>query len=612
MLRNTSRRIAAGLAASTVLAAVAVAPGPARADDGDDMRTRIDAAAAAEAGAKVQRVEPATPATGPVRLVVGYRAGTSRTAMARHLRGAGLTAQDNGSLAKVGAQVVTVPRADQGRVVAALRSDPNVRYVEQDGLVRAAAVTPNDPYYPYQPELPQITVPQAWSVTTGSASVTVAVVGSGVTALGDLAGAVLPGWDFANNDADATDDAGYGTSEASLIAGRGNNGAGIAGVCWACKILPVKVTDANGTGPDSDLAAGIVYAADRNVKIIYVGPIADNRNQPLQDAVVYAQQKGALVVAPAGNTFSKIPLYPAAYGGVISVGGTNAQSEPYLYCIWTACSGTNYGPDWVDIAAPYCTTALVLGDTAEYEDLFCGTAPPAALVAGTLALMKSKYPNASASALAYSLTRGARQTDTTGFTEFGEIRAGTSITTVDTAAPKVTGATPKHNTRFRGTVTVNAAGVTDAGTGVAYAALYANGKYIGRDTTAPYAVRYASGKSNGTVALQWRVFDRAGNSGTYSRTLIADNKAPAVKITSGPKNGAKVKGTVTVKVSASDASGINRVELLINGKVVAKDTTAAYSFKIKVSKYGKKMKVQLRTVDKVGNTATTAARTWKR
>jgi len=581
------------------------------------MSGRIDAAAAgsqpgSRAEAEARRVEPAAPATGPARLVIGYRAGVSRTAMAQHLRGAGLSAQDNGSLAKVGAQVVTVPRADQARVTAALRSAPNVRYVEQDGLVREAAVTPNDPYYPYQPELPQITVPQAWSVTTGSASVTVAVVGTGVTALGDLAGAVLPGWDFADDDADADDDRGHGTSEASLIAGRGDNGAGMAGVCWACKILPVKVTGANGAGPDSDLAAGIVYAADRGVKIIYIGVIADNRSQPLQDAVVYAQRKGALVVAPAGNTLSKIPLYPAAYGGVISVGGTNAQSEPYIYCIGTACGGTNYGPAWVDVAAPYCTTAMVLGDTVEYEDLFCGTAPPAALVAGTLALMKSKYPNASASALAYSLTRGARQTNTTDFTEFGEIRAGTSITTVDTAAPKITGATPKHHTRFRGAVTVTATGVSDTGTGVAYAALYANGKYIGRDTTAPYAVKYASGKTNGAVALQWRVFDRAGNSGSYSRTLIADNKTPTVKITSGPKNGAKVKGTVTVKVSASDASGINRVELLINGKVVAKDTAAAYSFKIKVSKYGKKLKVQVRAVDKVGNAAASASRTWKR
>jgi archaellum component FlaF (FlaF/FlaG flagellin family) len=424
---------------------------------------------------------------------------------------------------------------------------------------------------------------------------------------------VLPGRDFFNNDADATDDLGYGTSEASLIAGRGNDGAGIAGICWACKILPVKVVGADGRGPDSGLVAGIVYAADQGAKIINVTVVADGPSQSLLDAVTYAQRKGALLIAPAGNQLSRFPVYPAAYPGVISVGGTDTNSEPFILCYSGFCTGTNYGPEWVDVAAPYCTTALSIDpDDEGYNELFCGTGAATSLVSGTVALLKSKYPTASASALAYSLTSGARPTNITDFTAHGEIRAGTSIRTVDVTAPKVTGAAPAQNSRFRGTVTVTATGVSDTGSGLAYADLYANGRYVGRDTTAPYAVRYASGKSNGTVKLQWRVYDRAGNSAAYDRNLIADNKAPTVKITSAPKNGAKVKGTVTVKASAGDASGIARVELLINGKVVAKDTTAAYSFKIKVSKYGKKLKVQLRAVDKAGNTATTPARTWKR
>jgi archaellum component FlaF (FlaF/FlaG flagellin family) len=97
-----------------------------------------------------------------------------------------------------------------------------------------------------------------------------------------------------------------------------------------------------------------------------------------------------------------------------------------------------------------------------------------------------------------------------------------------------------------------------------------------------------------------------------NRTLIADNKAPTVTITSGPANGAKVKGTVTVKVAASDAGSVGRVELIVNGTVVAKDTASPYTFKINVARYGKKIKVQVRAVDTVGNTATTATRTWKR
>jgi Big-like domain-containing protein len=73
-----------------------------------------------------------------------------------------------------------------------------------------------------------------------------------------------------------------------------------------------------------------------------------------------------------------------------------------------------------------------------------------------------------------------------------------------------------------------------------------------------------------------------------------------------------VKGTVTLKASASDHNGANRVELLVNDKIVAKDTTAGYSFSINTTKYGKTMKVQLGAYDKAGNSLTSSTRTWHR
>ncbi|MFD1364064.1 S8 family serine peptidase [Actinoplanes sichuanensis] len=599
--------------------ALGIVPGPARAAGGDDMADRIAAAQAAPASSETRpparRIGPAAPANGPAHLVVGYRAGTSATAMAGHLRATGVSVRADASLASLGAQAVTVPAADLAEVTAALRADPRVAYVEADAVVQATALTPNDPLYPQQTELPQITVPDAWSTTTGSA-VTVAVIDTGVSPVGDLAGAVVPGWDFVNNDADPSDDQGHGTAVASLIAGRGNDGVGMAGVCWSCKVLAVKTLDATGSGLASASAAGIVFAADKGVKIINVSLGGYTATQVEKDAVAYAQSKGALVIASAGNDLVADKLYPAAFDGVLAVGGTDEDSEPYIFC-WLWCEGTNYGPDWVDVAAPWCSIAANLPgystpETDDDYDVFCGTSGSAPLVSGVTALLKSKSPGATSAALTQALTSTARPTQTTGFTQFGEIRAAAALSRVDASAPKITGVAPGPNARFRGTVTVTATGVSDTGSGVAYAALYAGGKLVGRDTTAPYAVKYNSGKSNGPVAFQWRVVDRAGNSAVFNRTLIADNKAPTVKITSGPKNGAKVKGTVTVKVSAGDTAGINRVELLINGKVVAKDVSAAYAFKIKVSKFPKTMKIQIRAVDKVGNTAVTTVRTWKR
>jgi subtilisin family serine protease len=634
------RGAAAGLACVAMVATAGFLASSASADDtGTDVASRKRAAAdgkapagdkkllaAAKAAAAKSAVrEKADAGDGAVHLVVGFKPGVEAAAATQTLGAAGLRAKTDAALASLNARRVTVPAAASAGAIAKLRADPDVAYVEKDGIVRATVVTPNDTYYSYQSELPQISVPGAWDLTTGSTAVKVAVVDTGVTNLGgELGDALLPGWDYVNGDNDPADDEGHGSAVAALIAGRGDNGIGTAGVCWQCQILPVKVLDSAGNGTMATVAAGIKYAADSGVQIINVSLGGYSSSTVLQDAVTYARGKGILVVASAGNDAVRDRLFPAAYADALAVGGTDLNSDLFLdYDPALGFYGSNWGADWVDVAAPWCTVAPNLAGFANDsggEDVgednygyFCGTSASAPLVSGIAALVKSRYPGATVWSLQNSLTKTAKQTVTTDFTAFGEVRAGTAVTTVDTTAPKITGATPAQSAKFRGTVTVGATGVSDTGgAGMSYGALYADGKYVGRDTTTPYAVKYNSGRLNRTVKLQWKVYDRAGNSAVYNRSLIADNKVPTVKITSGPKNGAKVKGTVTLKASASDSSGIARVELLINGKVVAKDTTSGYSFKIKVSKYGKKIKVQVRSVDKAGNTATTSARTWKR
>ncbi|MFC7528487.1 S8 family serine peptidase [Actinoplanes sp. GCM10030250] len=623
------RRInyAAGVLSSALVVSLAAVPGPAQARDGNDIdaRKRQVAAAGGTKAAPGSREAAAGEATrgtqalagDTVRLVVGFKDGVTTSAAANSLRGAGVNslrgAGVNGTasaqLAKLGARTVTVPRANSTAVAAELRSDTAVAYVEEDAVMRAA-VDPNDPFYPDQTELPQITVPQAWDTTTGS-EITVAVVDTGVSEIGDLAGAVLDGRDLVNDDYDASDDHGHGTAVSSLIAARGNNGAGIAGVCWSCKILPVKVLNSEGSGHSTTTAAGIVWAADQGAKIINASLGGYGSNTVQADAVAYAQSRGAIVVAAAGNEAVGSKHYPAAYNGVVAVGGTDTSSDWFVG--YDPGSGTfygsNYGPDWVDVAAPWCTYALDLA-TAGY-DYFCGTSAATPLVSGTLALMKSRQPGARNAALLYSLTRTAKATPTGDFTQWGEIRAAQAVNSTDASNPRVTGASPGHGARFRGAVTVTATGVSDAGSGVSHVELWANGRYVGRDYSAPYAVRYNSGKSNGSVRFVVRAVDRAGNWADYTRYMIADNKAPGVSFSKAPKNKAKVKGTVTIKAGAGDASGIARVELLVNGKVVARDYKAGYAFKLKVSKYAKKLKVQLRAVDKVGNTKT-VTRNWKR
>src|SRR5690606_11143218 len=99
--------------------------------------------------------------------------------------------------------------------------------------------------------------------------ITIAVIDSGVDAgHPDLSGKVLPGYNAIRGNGDPSDDNGHGTAVAGLIAANTDNGAGIAGICWGCRILPVKVLNANGSGSDAWVAQGIRWAADNGANVI--------------------------------------------------------------------------------------------------------------------------------------------------------------------------------------------------------------------------------------------------------------------------------------------------------------------------------------------------------
>jgi hypothetical protein len=103
------------------------------------------------------------------------------------------------------------------------------------------------------------------------------------------------------------------------------------------------------------------------------------------------------------------------------------------------------------------------------------------------------------------------------------------------------------------------------------------------------------GQIDGSLPTRWRTI-----------------RLPARPAAHSARYGAKVSGTAKVMVSVSDRNGIGRIELLINGKVVAKDLEAGYAFSVNTKKYGKKIKIQLRAYDRAGNATTTATRTWRR
>jgi subtilisin family serine protease len=225
----------------------------------------------------------------------------------------------------------------------------------------AQEVVPNDPYY--RPErnqrhyqqwfLPKINANYAWSVSSGSDAIIVAVVDSGVDLHHpDLKGRLLRGVSIVHQDnytppADGMDDNGHGTHIAGLVGAMSNNGVGVCGTSWSSRILPVKVLNNKGEGTDADIISGIQWAADAGARIINMslgGPSDDNTPpQALQDAVNYAYSKNCLVIAAAGNSGDNTKFYPADLNNVIAVASTDPEDHRASY--------STFGPD-IDLAAP--------------------------------------------------------------------------------------------------------------------------------------------------------------------------------------------------------------------------------------------------------------------
>jgi subtilisin family serine protease len=267
--------------------------------------------------------------------------------------------------------------------------------------------------------------PRAWSLGRGGA-VAVAIVDSGIdldhrdlqpnlwTNVREVAGNGVDddgdglvddvhGWDFANDDADPSDDNGHGTHVAGIVAARGDNGIGIPGIAWRARIMPVKAVDSKAAGSGQAVAEGIRFAVARGARIVLLALSGTEPGAFLEDAVHAASDAGALVVCAAGNGGRDIdvqPAYPASfrYPNVISVAATARDGS------LTAMS--DYGRASVDIAASG-EGILSTAEGGGYERRN-GTSMAAATVAGALALMSAAAPDLSASELRAALLGTAR------------------------------------------------------------------------------------------------------------------------------------------------------------------------------------------------------------
>jgi subtilisin family serine protease len=323
-------------------------------------------------------------------VLIRFRRRTSRLAIDNCIQTA--NALIEAEISKLTVVRVRIPQGKVAETITTLLACPGIRYAEPNYKAYIADTIPSDPNWNVQYGLINIRAPQGWDLSTGSSSVTIAVVDTGVD-FGhlDLASKIVPGYDFVNNDAIAQDDNGHGTHVSGIAAAISNNGLGISGVSWGAHIMPVKVLNAGGNGTFANVAAGIVWATDHGAQVINLSLGGSNPSQVLQDAVNYADSNGVVLVAASGNSGSNFVLYPARYPQVIAVGATDSSNAHTGF--------SNYGPQ-VDLSAPGTSIySTVIGGYGYLS----GTSMSAPFVSGLAAILRGIPGNSSPGVIALEM-----------------------------------------------------------------------------------------------------------------------------------------------------------------------------------------------------------------
>lgn len=473
------------------------------------------------------------PAQASDRLLVKFAPGATDTAIAALNARYGVRQLDR--IDRLDVRVLSTPKGRSVQeLVKAYTANPNVVFAEPDYVVKAT-LTPNDTYYSNQWGLPKISMPGAWDTTTGSSSVTIAVVDTGVeSSHADLQGRVVGGYDYVNSDSDPSDDNGHGTMCAGVAAANTNNAKGVAGMDWGARLLAVKVLDSSGSGYTSNVAKGITYSADNGAHIISMSLGASSGSSTLKSAVDYAYGKGSLLVAASGNNGTNAVSYPAAYSSVMAIGATDSND--------VLASFSNYGAAQ-DVVAPGVSIATTkLGSSYAY---FSGTSASTPFVAGLAGLILSKNPGLTNADVAAAIRAGAVDLGPSGWDEkygWGRIDAAKALAAVagtapeptpepepDTVAPVVAVTSPSSGATVSRTITVKASATDDVG--VTRVDVYVDGVLIGSDSSAPYEVDWNTTRvANGSRVITAVAYDAAGNSTTSAPiTVNVNNKTTGKK-----------------------------------------------------------------------------------
>jgi subtilisin family serine protease len=307
---------------------------------------------------------------------------------------------------------------------------------------------PNDPYFPAQWHLhntgqfnyvpdADINALEAWQLTTGDPNIVIALVDNGVdTSHPDLIDNLVPGYDFLDNDDQprpvmVNEVNNHGTMCAGLAAAKGNNGIGVVGVTWSCRVMPVRISMASSatTGVScsaADRAKAFRWAASHGADILN-NSYKDVQNDIIHSAIVDIttaggtgrKGRGCVVFFSSGNEGTRIPTsYLCRYPEVIAVGATSPRGVRWNY--------SNYGVE-LDVTTPSASmdsvtygimsTSITAGaklDISSYMAGCNGTSTACPVAAGVAALILSLEPDLTSDEVRHFLCRSAKDLGTPG------------------------------------------------------------------------------------------------------------------------------------------------------------------------------------------------------